>query len=81
VSGGVQVRDLWVDLGEFHLQEVALDVAPGEYMVVLGPTGAGKTVLLETIAGLYSPRQGHVLMQRRDVTTVPPERRGIGFVY
>jgi molybdate transport system ATP-binding protein len=81
VSGGVQVRDLWVDLGEFHLQGVALDVAPGEYMVVLGPTGAGKTVLLETIAGLYSPRQGQVLMEGRDVTTVPPERRGIGFVY
>jgi len=77
----VQVRDLWVDLGEFHLQEVALDVAPGEYMVVLGPTGAGKTVLLETIAGLYPPRRGHILMEGKDITGVPPERREIGFVY
>jgi len=80
-SGRVQIRDLWVDLKEFQLREVALDIAAGEYFVVLGPTGAGKTVLLETIAGLFSPRSGRVLIDGEDVTRVPPERRGIGFVY
>jgi len=75
------VRKLWVDLGEFHLRGIELDVAPGEYFVVLGPTGAGKTVLLETIAGLHQPREGRILLNGQDVTHIPPERRGIGFVY
>lgn len=79
--GSLQVTDLWIDLGEFHLRQVSLDIAPGEYFVVLGPTGAGKTVLLETIAGLYQPKRGRILADDGDITNVPPERRGIGFVY
>lgn len=79
--GNLQLRDLWVDLEAFHLREIDLDVAAGEYFVVLGPTGAGKTVLLETIAGLFHPRKGHIVMDGRDITEVPPEHRGIGFVY
>jgi len=77
----MQVRDLWVDLGEFHLRQINLDVAAGEYFVILGPTGGGKTVLLETIAGLHQPRKGRIMLDGEDVTDVPPERRGIGFVY
>jgi molybdopterin-binding protein len=77
----VQVRDLWVDLDEFHLREINLDVAAGEYFVVLGPTGAGKTVLLETVAGLHQPRKGQIMLDGEDVTDAPPEQRGIGFVY
>ena len=77
----VQIRDLWVELEEFRLCQINLDVAAGEYFVVLGPTGTGKTVLLETIAGLHRPRKGRILMDGRDVTDLPPERRGIGFVY
>jgi molybdopterin-binding protein len=79
--GSVRVRDLWVDLKEFHLRQIHLDILDGEYFVILGPTGAGKTVLLETIAGLYQPRRGRILLGGEDVTTIPPERRGIGFVY
>jgi len=79
--GSVQVQDLWVDLDEFHLREIDLDVTPGEYFVVLGPTGAGKTVLLETVAGLYQLCKGRILLNGEDITAVPPERRGIGFVY
>lgn len=77
----VAVRNLDVDLGEFHLRGITLDIALEEYVVILGPTGAGKTVLLETIAGLHPPRRGRVLMDGQDVTAVAPERRCIGFVY
>ncbi len=77
----VQVHDLWVDLREFHLREINLEIAAGEYFVVLGPTGAGKTVLLETLAGLHSPHRGRILLNGEDITPLPPERRGIGFVY
>ncbi len=79
--GSVQVRDLWVNLKEFHLRKVNLNVAAGEYFVVLGPTGAGKTVLLETIAGLHQHHKGRIILDGEDITGVPPERRGIGFVY
>jgi len=74
----VQIRDLWVELEGFRLCRINLDVAAGEYLVILG---AGKTVLLETIAGLHRPRKGRILLAGEDVTHAPPERRGIGFVY
>jgi len=80
-GGSVRVKDLWVDLDEFHLREIDLDIAPGEYFVILGPTGGGKTVLLETIAGLHQPRKGRIMLNGEDVTSVPPERRSVGFVY
>lgn len=77
----MQVRDLWVDLDEFHLREIDLDVAAGEYFVILGPTGGGKTVLLEAVAGLHQLRKGQIMLDGEDVTGLPPEQRGIGFVY
>jgi len=75
------IRDLCVTLGSFRLDRLTLEVNPGEYLVILGPTGAGKTVLLETIAGLYRPRRGRVFLDGQDLTNEPPERREIGFVY
>jgi molybdopterin-binding protein len=78
---GVRIENLWVDLAEFHLRQIDLEITAGEYFVILGPTGAGKTVLLETIAGLHQPRDGSILIGGEDVTTLPPERRGLGFVY
>jgi len=80
-QSGVQIRDLWLELKEFRLREINLEIAEGEYFVILGPTGAGKTILLETIAGLHRPRRGRILLAGEDVTRAPPERRGIGFVY
>ena len=78
--GRVQIRELRVDLEEFRLCDVNLDIAAGDYFVVLGPTGAGKTVLLEAIAGLPQPRQGRILLGREDMTHATPERRGIGLL-
>ena len=80
-GGGVEIKGLWVELEEFRLCDVNLDIANGEYFVVLGPTGTGKTILLETIAGLHRPLKGRILLAGEDVTHAPPERRGIGFVY
>jgi len=77
----VQVQNLWVDLGEFCLCDINLDITAGEYFVILGPTGTGKTVLLEAIAGLHRLGRGHIFLAGEDVTQAPPERRGIGFVY
>jgi molybdate/tungstate transport system ATP-binding protein len=67
--------------GEFSLKKITLSVNKGEYFVILGPTGAGKTLILETIAGFYMPREGHILLDGKDVTDLPPEKRNIGLVY
>jgi molybdate transport system ATP-binding protein/molybdate/tungstate transport system ATP-binding protein len=49
--------------------------------MVLGPTGAGKTILLETIAGIYPPDKGKVYVDGRDVTGLPPRKRKVSIVY
>ncbi len=67
--------------GSFRLGPISLAAEDGEYLVVLGPTGAGKTLTLETIAGLRAPTAGKILMDGRDVTASAPESRRIGFLY
>jgi ABC-type sugar transport system ATPase subunit len=76
----IQIREVSLRLGEFAVHEASLEVADGEYFVLLGPTGAGKTVLLECIAGLHRPEAGDVLISGRRVNEVPPERRGLGYL-
>lgn len=72
--------NLHLDLGEFKLHGVNLEAADGDYMVVLGPSGAGKTLLLECIAGLRKPDSGLILIDGNDVTSLPPEKREIAFL-
>ena len=67
--------------GGFSLSNVNLTVDKGEYFVILGPTGAGKTLILEMIAGLHIPVQGRIILDGEDVTEIPPEKRSVGFVY
>jgi molybdopterin-binding protein len=77
----IRIEDLTVDLGEFILKNINLEIERGEYFVVLGPTGAGKSVLLETIAGLYQPKRGLIEIKGRDVTRAEPRKRKISIVY
>jgi len=63
------------------LEDVSLEVAPGSLTSLLGPSGSGKSTLLRVIAGLEAPDSGTVILDGVDVTGVPPQRRGIGFVF
>ncbi len=76
----IEIRHVSLRLGEFAVHDASVRVNEGEYFVLLGPTGAGKTVLLECIAGLYHPQQGEVLISGRRMNHVPPERRGLGYL-
>ena len=68
--------------GDFKaLHDVSVDVPRGSLTALLGPSGSGKSTLLRVIAGLEVPDAGTVLIEGRDVTSVPPQRRGIGFVF
>jgi glycerol transport system ATP-binding protein len=63
------------------LDDIALELAPGSFNVVLGPTLAGKTSLLRMTAGLDRPTSGAVLVHDQDVTGVPLQRRNVAMVY
>ncbi len=76
----VSVRGLCVRVPQFALRNVAFTVQPGEYFVLLGPTGSGKTMLIETLCGLNTPRAGTVWIDGRDVTRLDPAQRNIGYV-
>ena len=77
----IEVKNLCVDLGEFVLSDITLNIDVGEYFIILGPTGAGKTVLLESIAGLYPVRSGEIWLRGKEVTGVESEKRRISIVY
>lgn len=77
----ISVESLGYRAGQFSLSEISFEVADGETLVLLGPTGAGKTVLLELIAGVRRCQTGRILVGGQEVTDLPPERRRIGLVY
>ncbi len=77
----LELRNISLSLGDFKLDKFSLTVKEGEYFVLLGPTGTGKTVTLELIAGLYQPEEGEVYFNGARIDNLPPEKRQIGFVY
>ena len=67
--------------GSMALDDVSLTVNDHEFMVLLGPSGCGKTTLLRLIAGFEQPDLGAILIDGRDVTEVPPGKRGLAMVF
>jgi sulfate/thiosulfate transport system ATP-binding protein len=63
------------------VHNVSLEVADGEFFVLLGSSGSGKSTLLRMIAGLTEIDGGRVVLHGRDVTDLPPAKRGAGFVF
>jgi molybdate/tungstate transport system ATP-binding protein len=77
----IELEGLSVTCDTFGLRDVHLSVKEGEYFFLMGPSGAGKTVLLETIAGLHPADAGTVRVGSGEITRLSPEERKIGFVY
>jgi len=78
---GLSISGLSARAGSFTLGPVSLDIPADRVLVVLGPSGAGKTMLLETIAGLRPQQAGQISLAGTDITGLPPERRRIGLVF
>ena len=78
----ISVHGISKRFGDFvALDDVSLEVPEGSLTALLGPSGSGKSTLLRIIGGLELPTEGTVRINGEDVTDVPPQRRGIGFVF
>jgi ABC-type sugar transport system ATPase subunit len=76
----IELRNLTLRMGTFQLDEVSFKVEAGQYAVIMGKTGVGKTSILEAICGLRRVRSGQILIHGIDVTRWPPPDRNIGYM-
>jgi molybdate/tungstate transport system ATP-binding protein len=74
------LKHVCLHAGLFTLDAVSLTVASGEHVVLMGTTGSGKTLLLETICGLRKPTSGSISSNGRELTFLSPGERGLGYV-
>ncbi len=77
----LKIDGLAVRLGNFELSAASFNVGKGDYFILLGESGAGKTVMLELIAGLIEPDQGKIFLDTFDLSNVPIQKRDLGLVY
>ncbi|MDP9303526.1 MAG: TOBE-like domain-containing protein [Actinomycetota bacterium] len=78
----IEARGIVKRFGAFTaLDGVSVDVPTGSLTALLGPSGSGKSTLLRVIAGLEQPDAGEVSLDGEDVTRLPPQSRGVGFVF
>lgn len=79
-KNGLIINKLFFEIGVFSIKEVSFSVRKGEYFVLTGVNGSGKSLLMRLICGLYQPSAGTVSINGKDLTDTPPWLRGIGYV-
>lgn len=67
--------------GKEALENISFEVKSGEFLSILGPSGCGKTTLLRILIGLLPPDSGELILDGRDITKAPPDKRGMGIVF
>ncbi len=77
----ISLKALNLAFRNFTLKDINLEVPSADYFFLVGPTGAGKTLLLETIAGLHKVKNGEIWIDGRNITQLEPENRNIGMGY
>ena len=82
MTTGIEVENVSKSFEDFQaLRDVSITVPEGSLTALLGPSGSGKSTLLRVIAGLERPDEGVVCLEGEDVTSVPAQSRGVGFVF
>ena len=76
----LDIKNISVKVGNFSVSEVSFSVRENDYLVLLGPTGSGKTILLKTLAGFYQPSEGGIILDGRDISFLPAHRRNIVYL-
>jgi molybdate/tungstate transport system ATP-binding protein len=77
----LKLTDINRKLGDFALKDINLEIPEGQYYVLLGRSGAGKTQLLELIAGLEHPDSGSIVLDNEDITKQKIQNRKVGIVF
>lgn len=81
MAGSIDVRGLRVVRGDFELEVAQLSIEAGEVFAILGSTGSGKTVLMESIAGAYGIDEGEILLDGKNADSLPIQQRHLGILY
>lgn len=76
----IELQDVTIESGDFSLRDVSLQVDAGEYAVLMGKTGCGKSTILESVCGLRAIQSGTIRIQGVDVTGWSPADRQVGYV-
>lgn len=77
----LELRNISKSYPDFKLDDISFRVEEGDYFIILGPSGAGKTQILEIIAGLVHPDEGGIFIDDREITDEKIQSRGIGLVF
>ncbi|MBF9030262.1 polyamine ABC transporter ATP-binding protein [Rhodobacterales bacterium HKCCE3408] len=78
----ISIRNVSKYFGDFTaLEDITIDIRPGEIFALLGPSGCGKSTLLRCIAGFETPSTGDILIDGKDMTEVPPNKRPVNMVF
>jgi len=82
IGASIHIEALTKNYESFKaVDNVSLDVAPGEFVTLLGSSGSGKTTTLMAVAGFVTPTSGSIRIGDRDISRLPPEKRGLGVVF
>ena len=76
----IRVEGLTILFESFRITDLRIQIEEGEFHFLLGPTGSGKTLILESVMGLHKPKNGKIWIGEREVQDLPPERRNISYV-
>ena len=76
----IRTEEISFRIGTFRLQRLSINIAKGEYFILLGPPGSGKTIFLECLCGLKKIGSGRIYIDGHNVTNLEPRARGIGYV-
>lgn len=78
----ITFHDIQIKFGDFHaIKDLNLHIKEGEFFTFLGPSGCGKTTILRSLVGFIKPASGQIMLNDRDITHVPIEKRGISMVF
>ncbi len=76
----IEIQNLNLTLGNFRMKDLTLSLKEGAFNVLLGPTGSGKTLILESIIGLRNFQSGRIVAGGKQIQNLPPEKRGISYL-
>jgi ABC-type Fe3+/spermidine/putrescine transport system ATPase subunit len=82
IGASIRIEALTAKYESFKaIDNISLDIAPGEFVTLLGSSGSGKTTTLMAVAGFVTPTSGTIRIGDRDISRLPPEKRGLGVVF